>query len=156
MPTSLLSTGVQFPDSTIQTTAASGGMALISTVNITSGAYNIYVTGIASYKSIILITETVVGIGNGPEKLYVSLSTDNGTSYGSSVEWSKSAYSVSGFIQFFDTDAVSTEKPFVMMHQDSQRVLYTNVPSAGAVNAIRIISGTSEWISGTIFIYGVN
>jgi hypothetical protein len=37
MPTTLVSTGVQFPDNSVQTTAASGSFILLGTLNTTSG-----------------------------------------------------------------------------------------------------------------------
>lgn len=61
MPTSLVSTGVQFPDSTIQTTAASGGYSvLLSNTFTSSGTYN--KSSGTSNDTVII---TVVGAGGG-------------------------------------------------------------------------------------------
>ena len=55
MATSLVSTGVQFPDATVQTTAATG----ISTQTTTSGSSNIVLT--SSSTAVQNVTMTAVG-----------------------------------------------------------------------------------------------
>ena len=69
MAVSLVSTGVQFPDSTIQTTAAgASGLTLLSTVTASSSSTVDIETGIGSSYDFYLITVTNVtcgGTGNG-------------------------------------------------------------------------------------------
>ena len=56
MPTSLVSTGVQFPDSTIQTTAAAASfpLTLVNSTTITSSTSFYEQTGLSSYSNYIL------------------------------------------------------------------------------------------------------
>lgn len=154
MAVALVSTGVQFPDSTIQTTAASsGGMTLISTVACNTGTTDIVVSGIASYKSIIIVTSNVVI--SGSQRVSVGLSVDNGSTYGSQENWTSIGGAVNGFIQFFSTNA-GTSKPYTSMYPGSATALdYTT--SSGAVNALRLRAGGGlTFSSGTILIYGIN
>lgn len=82
MATSLVSTGVQFPDSTIQTTAAgASGLTLLSTVTASSSSTVNIETGIGSSYDFYLITVTNVttdanGIFRGRMKLGGSYRTD--------------------------------------------------------------------------------
>lgn len=156
MAVALVSTGVQFPDSTIQTTAASsGGMTLISTVSVPGSSSGVSVTGISSYKSIIITTVSVSLTAS--QRLYAALSTDNGASYSSAVQFTEYATPTYGFIQFFNTNT-GANKPYLQVDRTGQDTNYVTVPSAGAVNAIQLSVGGfgAFFSSGTILIYGMS
>lgn len=70
MPTSLVSTGVQFPDNTIQTTAVGGYTVLLSNTFTSSGTYNK-----SSGTSNDTVVITVVGAGGGGSAAFYSNST---------------------------------------------------------------------------------
>ena len=87
MPTSLVSTGVQFPDSTIQTTAAGAStMTLVATATSTSGTTLTFTGLTSSYKKYIIyfnnvrnnLDTTGQAISTG---LLMEMSTNNGTYY---------------------------------------------------------------------------
>ena len=99
MPTSLVSTGVQFPDSTIQTTAASAStVTLVSTATSTSGT-TVSFTGLSTtYKKYQVVYNGVRCNASASfatsARLGLRFSTDNGSSYLSAARYS---YAVSYF-----------------------------------------------------------
>lgn len=89
MAVSLVSTGIQFPDSTIQTTAASAGTpvyTLISTFSSTSGT-NVIFTGLSSSYRAIIFSFTALKNdypstnAGAARQLGFVLSNNNGSSY---------------------------------------------------------------------------
>lgn len=89
MAVSLVSTGVQFPDSTIQTSAASppittDSLTLISGVNVSSATTSFSVTGLDTqvtnngYKAFLLFSG---GWNNSQDNPTLYYSNDNGSSY---------------------------------------------------------------------------
>jgi hypothetical protein len=79
MPTSLISTGVQFPDNSIQTTAAgAAALTFISSTTASSSA-TVSFTGLATYDQfIIALSDVKLASGNTFRLLF---STDNGATY---------------------------------------------------------------------------
>lgn len=73
MAVALVSTGVQFPDSTIQTTAASGGFTSATSVSTGSGTSKTF-TGIPSGTKLIIVSLNNVWITNGPLKIQLGTS----------------------------------------------------------------------------------
>lgn len=90
MATSLVSTGVQFPDSSIQTTAASASpITLISSATSTSGT-TLTFTGLTTSYRYYIFSFTNVKNDNTPSgttgysELYIRFSNNNGSSYATS------------------------------------------------------------------------
>lgn len=83
MATSLVSTGVQFPDSSIQTTAAGASPITLITTTTASAASEVAFTGLSStyVKYIIELTNVSSSVNN--TNLYIRTSTNNGSSYDS-------------------------------------------------------------------------
>lgn len=87
MAVTLVSTGVQFPDSSIQTTAATAGtMTLISTTTSTSGTTVVFTGLTSSYRSYQLVFSNVSSdynsvTANVGTYLVAQLSNNNGASY---------------------------------------------------------------------------
>jgi hypothetical protein len=89
MAVSLISTGIQFPDSTIQTTAAGGGSGLtyISQV-VASSSSTVSFTGLTAYDNYMVVFSKVIPSGSSVN-LYMRTSVNNGSSYAStSYRWS--------------------------------------------------------------------
>jgi hypothetical protein len=91
MAVSLISTGVQFPDSSIQTTAAgASGMVLISTTSTTSAAQvDIPLTG--SYAFYTILGSNIRGVSVNDYVQYVyttnNFSTTSNFSFGQGIAW---------------------------------------------------------------------
>jgi len=84
MATSVTSTGITFPDSTTQTTAASGSaMSLISTQTVSSATSAVSWTGLSGYDKYFLIFESVVPV-NSSQSLTMTLGYGAGPTYLSS------------------------------------------------------------------------
>ena len=90
MATSLVSTGVQFPDSTIQTTAASASpITLISSATSTSGTTLTFTGLTTSYRYYVfsftnLKNDNTPTSSAGYSELYIRFSNNNGSSYATS------------------------------------------------------------------------
>jgi hypothetical protein len=82
MAVGLVSTGIQFPDSTIQTTAAGGGSGLtyISQV-VASGSATVSFTGLTAYDNYMVIFSKVFPDTTSTTYFTMLTSTNNGSSY---------------------------------------------------------------------------
>lgn len=82
MAVSLVSTGVQFPDSTIQTTAAGGGtVVFISSTILSSSTASVAFTGLSNSVYAYYILQFNGVYMSGGDILYIHFSSDNGASY---------------------------------------------------------------------------
>lgn len=140
MAVSLVSTGVQFPDSSIQTTAATAGsMTLISTATSTSGT-TVSFTGLTTtYKKYQIVYNGLRNSASASGATYARLglrfSTNNGSSY---ISTSNYSYSVS----YFDNTPFSPGINVAPTFGDDRIDLYSQA---------NITSGS--FTSGTVTLY---
>jgi hypothetical protein len=180
MPTSLISTGVQFPDNSIQTTAASAGaMILLQTVTA-SGASTVGFSGVNSTYStyIILCTQMSLSVNNVQLNLRHTVggvpdSTASAYTYANgnmSSTWLYSTGSIDRFVfginSFFGTTNASLE--IRVMLGSSMQDYYVLAKNQG--NFLQLASGKSlrnvtvdgfvlypgtGTVSGTFRLYGI-
>lgn len=146
MAVSLVSTGVQFPDSSIQTTAASASsMTLISTTTSTSGSTVTFTGMTSAYRSYMIsvtnlrISYTPVGTG-GVRGINMRLSNTNGSSYATTgyLYCDGTTFNISG------SGSAQADTNFA-----------SNNLTGSNVNAEIIIYNPGVAVSGTWMIYGV-
>ena len=121
MAVSLVSTGVQFPDSTIQTTAAAGGasvLTLISTTVLPGSATTLTITtGISTtYTKYKIVFQGFRGTNDNPPQMrfYAGGSIDTTSNYGSC-----------GYIQVGATNTASNTTAFGAMLPASAAQIFT-------------------------------
>ena len=151
MPTSLVSTGVQFPDNSIQTTAASaGGMTLIGTGNINA---NLTFTSIPSYKMIVIICSNAYTNGGWN----FGYSTNNGSSYTDTgtISGMNNSFPTSVVCTMYNTNITATKFVTYVGAFGTGTETRSNYVSAGVVNAIRLNFGGFLG-GGLVYVYGVN
>jgi hypothetical protein len=87
----------------------------------------------------------------------VSLSSDNGSTYGTEVSFTNGGLTQAGYFQFFLTDNGSSGKPWYQLDGASNPSIQTYTTTTGVVNAIKISANSGIYTgTGTIYIYGMN
>jgi hypothetical protein len=183
MATSLVSTGVQFPDNSIQTTAAgASALVLISTLTA-SGASNVAWTGLATYDTYLLLFKNVtmsnsyvtyqVGTGGGPT--YITSGYVGGKGFtGTASDITSTTISAttpelhfpntngpaSGAVYFYNMTGANKVNAVSQVGQQRTGLSmsfansYQNV-TTGPYTAIKIAPETSTF-SGTFSLYGIS
>lgn len=158
MAVALVSTGVQFPDSTIQTTAASsGGMTLISTLS-PSGVNTINATSLTSSKQFIIVINLTLA---GTDTVTLELSVDNGSTWGDLFNTTNNSSTPKGVANVYNTNINATKVRTASLGSNLENFgVETNATvNAGTVNAMRFrtTNGSSfNFTGGNIWIYGMN
>lgn len=105
MAVSLVSTGVQFPDSSIQTTAASASpMVFISSTIVTSSTASVSFTGLSNSTYAYYIIEFSNVFSTSEDVMRAVFSDDNGATYYTSGYNYLSVYGGSGVGQIYSTN----------------------------------------------------
>jgi|688.fasta_scaffold57159_6 hypothetical protein len=131
------------------------GLSLLATVTPANGVTSASVTGLSSSKNIVVITDGLVTSGTGG--VGVALSSNNGSSYGSTNELTNANNTTpNGYVSFYRCD-VSSSKPFITILGVSGITYgYTYTSTTGIINAIRFTVSSTFTGVGSIYIYGAN
>jgi hypothetical protein len=130
------------------------GLTLAATLTLINGVGTYVVTGLPSYKSII-ITMPLSTFSSASAGRF-ALSSDNGSTYGTITLFTNGSTTIAGFVQLFQTDASSAVKPYIYIYTSSNGAAsYSSV--TGTVNAISISFSSATFTSGgPVYIYGMN
>lgn len=155
MAVSLVSTGIQFPDSTIQTTAASPALTLIgtSTANAVASSWyvSVSVTGWAStYKYLVWTLSGKLGTSSSSTSMVWTFNNQSGTNYYEYGYWGSTSIgsASSQFINNITTVStnVSSVNGWGIIQGTEATATYNTYPTIRG--NIQIATRGSEWFSG--------
>ena len=151
MPTSLVSTGVQFPDNSIQTTAAgSSAMVKITATTISSATANVQFSvnanSVYAYYMLSMYKPSVTGSTNRTGRFRVSRDGSTFLDTNSYLQ-GYDQYDNSGYMGAFDrTDSSNS--------QGQQTIVYIYVANTGIFSAMSAINGRRPSESATTAAWG--
>jgi len=130
------------------------GLTLLATLTPTNGTSAVSVTGLSSYKSIIIISNGITT--NSGTYLKFQISSDNGSTYSNGAYFTDAASPSYGVAQIYRTDNSSSTKPFFSVSALSQYASAITTIT-GVVNAVQIVPNSLTFAgAGNIYIYGMN
>lgn len=127
------------------------GLTLLATLSA-SGVNSISALGLSQYESFLIVSDSVALAS--ASSLRFSLSSNNGSSYGSNFTFTNTDTTVLGMVQIYRCKTASTSKPCSINNfNSSSYAIYTS--TTGIINAINInTTGSVNINSGIIYIYG--
>lgn len=130
------------------------GLALLATVTPANGVASASVTGLSSSKNIVIITDSLVTSGN--TTVSVALSSNNGSSYGSTDSLTNGNNTTPvGYASFYRCD-VSSSKPNTKIYSGNG-IVSSYTSTTGVINAIQFTTPNATFTGvGSIYIYGAN
>lgn len=147
---------------TFQAPAASGTWDLIGTLTTTSGSTQT-LTDIPVSQTIICLITGVSG-SSSSQRLRISYSTDNGSSFSSVKNVSDSLASVgntvSGRVDIFNSGVVGTKFILALTQESSignvtTQGVYDDATTTGVIDAIRFAWSSGNFDAGTIYVFSV-
>lgn len=139
---------------TSATPATSGGMTLLASLTPSNGATTATVTSLANSKSFLIVTS---GVSVSPNSvLTVSVSSDNGSTFGAKVVFGSSSSAPYGIVTIYSTN-ISGAVKMLGGQQAFGSTIASETGVTGVINALQFAANTNTFTgTGTIYIYGMN
>jgi len=135
---------------------SAGGLTLVTTLTPAASATSVSVTGLATYKSFIIVPGSISL--NVSAALVATISSNNGSTYSSNIIFTNNSIAPAGYAQIFKTDDSSSAKPWFIVGASSTVNAGSASGASGVINAIKISLSVASSFSGAgnIYIYGLN
>ena len=137
--------------------AGGSGLNLLGTLNPTNGSTSISITSLASSDYFLIVGVGVSVVTGSGGNISFALSSDNGSTYGSTAIMESIASNVNYFVvEIYLTSISGVSKVYNNSQSTGNRGLpYTSV--TGVVNAIQFTTNSDTFAgAGSIYVYGMN
>lgn len=130
------------------------GLTLLATITPGAGTTTAAATGLAAYESFIIVTNGVT-LSSGTGTIAFALSSDNGSTYGSSITVAQGT-TPSFNVQLYRVGTSSIAKPYFYTSSSDPAASARYTTTTGIINAVRLSAASATFTgTGVAYVYGM-